>query len=342
MSDMPKLVQRGSTFYVSWYDPVERATKRESLRTKDPGEARRAYASVLLGDVVGNREIVGINVVDMLDAYVREHVNVKVVDKVRQQDACIALKRFFGTKPVRDIDIPLCREYGAHRQKEGVTLSTVRRELGALKAAASHAIKWKRLSLADAPSIESPPESSPKVEWLTKQEVAALLAGGEGKVRDFSVLAYWTGARRRSISRLHISQVDLQRSRIALALEGEAKTKKRRPVVPIFPEMRSTVERLVRETRTGYLFGAPTWDAYPPFVRLCEDVGIPEKKSNPHVLRHSRITHLLMDGVPPYDVARLVGDTVATIERVYGHHCPDYLASTVARKDTGLSEMYGK
>jgi penicillin-binding protein 1A len=35
-------------------------------------------------------------------------------------------------------------------------------------------------------------------------------------------------------------------------------------------------------------------------------------KRNPHILRHSRATHLLMEGVSLWDVAKLLGDTVAT------------------------------
>jgi hypothetical protein len=35
---------------------------------------------------------------------------------------------------------------------------------------------------------------------------------------------------------------------------------------------------------------------------------------------------MLMDK-PIYDVAKLLGDTVATVEKVYGHHSPEYLAS---------------
>jgi hypothetical protein len=38
--------------------------------------------------------------------------------------------------------------------------------------------------------------------------------------------------------------------------------------------------------------------------------------------------NLLQAGVPIYHVARPIGDTVATVERVYGHHA-DYPGETI-------------
>jgi integrase len=106
------------------------------------------------------------------------------------------------------------------------------------------------------------------------------------------------------------------------------RSKKRRPVVPIDPKVRPVVERLLIENAGGvYLFGNK-WDMYKRFKAHMIAIGYTEK-SNPHILRHSRATHLLQDGVPIYDVARLLGDTVATVERVYGHHSADYLAAAI-------------
>ena len=54
------------------------------------------------------------------------------------------------------------------------------------------------------------------------------------------------------------------------------------------------------------------------------DLGV---EGHPHLLRHSRATHMLMDGDSPYKVAKLLGDTLATVERVYGHSDPEFLAT---------------
>jgi integrase len=43
-----------------------------------------------------------------------------------------------------------------------------------------------------------------------------------------------------------------------------------------------------------------------------------------HTLRHTRATWLLQAGVDLWTAAGFLGMTVRTLERVYGHHCPDY------------------
>jgi integrase len=49
------------------------------------------------------------------------------------------------------------------------------------------------------------------------------------------------------------------------------------------------------------------------------------REVSPHTLRHTSIIWLVQRGVPLWEVAGFVGATVDTIERVYGHHAPDYL-----------------
>jgi integrase len=62
------------------------------------------------------------------------------------------------------------------------------------------------------------------------------------------------------------------------------------------------------------------------FWLLCHDCGL---KASPHVLRHTAATWLVMDGVPLREVARLLGNSEAIVEQVYGKHSPDYLRRAV-------------
>lgn len=88
--------------------------------------------------------------------------------------------------------------------------------------------------------------------------------------------------------------------------------------------MEPTLQKLWETGEPRRLFKIQNF--YKPYRILVRSVGI-EDRAYPHIMRHSRATHLLQDGKSIYTVAKLLGDTVTTIERVYGHHSPKSLAA---------------
>jgi integrase len=349
--DIPWLGQRGDVWYANWYDQTERRTKSLSLRTTDQVQAHIRFAAFLTeGRAVFEPEREqGLTVTTALDDYYREHVVVNVVDQSRESRAIEHLKKGFGNMLLKDVDIPACRRYLNMRKtgsiraekstrmktQKGVADATVRKELTCLRAAAGHARRWKRITAAEMPSIELPTAPHREAGWLTHDEFDKVLASASGELRDFILLAYYTGSRKTAIETLTVFQIDLAHNRLNLAKAGEKRTRKRRPIVPIDPAIRDTLARLVDQaTACGKARLFPfDFKSYGRFRRLMTRLGLSDK-ANPHVLRHSRATHLLQDGVSIYDVARLLGDTVETVERVYGHHSTEYLERvlTKARK----------
>lgn len=350
--NIPWLAKRNEVYYANWYEPPHEIngvkqrgrTRTLSLHTGDDAKAAAAFAS-FLGQgqslFASGVETIGLTVAKLLDQYELEHVNVKVADKTRQLNAMVHLRAFFGSTQVKDIDIPASRGYAAARRAGAIgggrrhsgdrakgSDSTIRRELNVLVAAISHARKWKRLNGAD-PVVEltegAPPDDA---KWLTRDEVKALHATATGAIKDFVTLAYYTAARRAAIETLRVDQVNLATGRINFRPAGAAVTKKRRALQAIHPATKTTLERLVREAQDGWLFG-PSVDFYRAYREAARAAGIEDERAHPHVLRHSRATHLLMDGRPPYAVAQLLGDTLTTVLRVYGHHCPDHNAEVL-------------
>lgn len=272
-----------------------------------------------------------------LHDYTREH---KVAAADRRYYAIQALDEHLGDRALSAIDIPACREYMARRHP--VKHSTVRRELGVLQAAANHAHRWRRITAAEMPSIELPPSAEPKTLWLFDDELKRLRDVATGRAKLFIDLAYYTASRKGALERLTWDRVDLAKRRITLAEPGARSTKKRKPVVPM--------DKALHEALASHLYGDEfagrepwvldkTTDIRPSFDAAAKRAnlkmlpardGRPAGRLTPHVLRHTRATHLLQKGVAPYAVAALLGDTVATVLRVYGHHCPNYLAEAIA------------
>lgn len=349
--EVPWLDVRDGVYYINWYDEATKRTKRISTGATDAVEATKCYAAYLTeGHTLfrGDAGSGGLTVSDALDDYWREHVTQHVVDKGRQEDAIGHLKTWFERTRLMDVDIPASRAYanarrmgvvggGKRRHDAAGADSTIRRELVVLQAAANHAARWKRIGPAAVPPtsmpvIEMPRETPQEAKWLTKEELARALAAATGRLRDFILVAYYTGARRASVERLTKFQVDLATGRLNLRAPTEdanqRRSVKRRPVVPIDAKLRPTLERLMAvDPSNSWLFG-DNRDMYRVFREHMEGLGLADK-AHPHILRHSRATHLLQSGVPIYDVARLLGDTVATIERVYGHHSSEYLAEAI-------------
>lgn len=332
-SEAPWLDRRSNGyFYAYWYDAAVRRTRQLALDTKDPIEAKARFGQFLLeGPALYEAAAEGLTVAVCLDQYLREHTP-HVADPMRQHHAATHLSAFFRGTLVKDVDVPKCRAYVAARREGKVgggqrranragSNATIRRELGVLAAAANHAVKWKRMTRAELPVIEMPKVETEETPWYTLQELETLFLLAEGHLLRFIRIAYYTGARRRAVQDLTASQVDWNAGVIYLH-DGGVVTAKRKARVPLFKSIEEDLRWLVANGDGSSLFGGR--DFYRPFRSLCETAGLADK-SHPHILRHTRATHLLQKGKAPYDVAALLGDTVTTVLRTYGHHSPAHL-----------------
>lgn len=262
------------------------------------------------------------DVITILNEYQEEH---RTVASERTMYAIKALSKFFDNTHVKNVTIPLCRQYIAFRMDQGVAMSTTARELTTLRAACNHARKWKRITQEEMPIFEIPSNLPKRETWLLKDELSALMSG-DGTIVDFIKIAYYTGSRRGAIESLEWSQVNFDRKTISLSKQGEIETSKKRPTVPM-GGLESLLRRLYMTKKNEFVLGSDKCRYY-EFEKHCiskgllyvDDVdGRPAGKIVPHTLRHTRATHLLEDGVSIYAVAKLLGDNPTTVQRVYGH-----------------------
>ncbi len=315
-----------------------RRSMRKSTGHSDRVGAEAALGRFLSGRVAADRLTVG----QAIDTYLAEHVmSGPVVDKERQADIANNLRPWFGDKACADVTPADVLAYGQARKtgRAGSRISksdgTLRRELNMLIAALNHAVKSRRMGAGEMPHIPLPAQPGPKDFWLTEQEVADLLAvcttAGRGEL--FVRIALATAARRRSIETLTWAQVDLVAKRIHFNPPGRRQTAKRRVPVPISDALLPHLEA-ASQCRVGdWVLGTSK-----PITRALEVVCRRAFKATgnrrflqvtPHVLRHTWATLAARAGVSMFEVAGVLGDTLATVQRAYLHHSPEHLRSAV-------------
>lgn len=278
---------------------------------------------------------VNMKVTEILHIYKKDKGDVAAL--TRLYSAISNLNCHIGDMNIQCVDVRICRKYAEARKKQkvkrhgeyhSISDSTIARELGVLKAAANHALKWRTIKTHQMPNIEIPKNLPKGKLWLFKDEWMKLSLYANNIMFIYIPLLYQTASRRQAIEKLEWSQVDFTNKVIHLNKPGQVVTKKRRPSIPM-GELYEPMKKLYSERKNNYVLGSGA-DRYKEFIGLVKKAGVynlperdgrPAGKITPHVLRHTRATHLLEAGMSIYKVAQLLGDNPTTVERVYAHAC---------------------
>ena len=192
------------------------------------------------------------------------------------------------------------------------------------------------------------PERPPGRErWLTRSEAARLLLAAwrfrenqKGKATDrrtrrhvarFILVALYTGTRAGAVCAAALEPtegrgwIDLERGIFYRRPQGERKTKKRRPPVPL-------PNRLLAHLRRWHRLGQrspvewnrrPVKDVDKAFRNVANAAGLADV--TPHILRHTAATWLMQLGTDKWEAAEYLGMTADQLDKTYGHHHPDHL-----------------
>jgi len=324
-------------------------SRRHSTNTSVPSEAQAFFARWLMSRDEQHRKSADPTVADILDMYMGGHVREKVVAQDRQEDAVKVLKDGLGHLRPRDVSAAALAKYKSARSSGAINgrkvgVGTIRRELNCLVAACNYARKQRVIPPDAVPFVELPPAPPPKDLWLKEEELFEFLKQADmadDELRLFVYMAAHTASRRGAVMKLTWGQVDFERSVIDFENDGCLRTKKRRVQVP----MTAGVAKLLREAKAKQGDPLPTYrvlhgsfDLYRKFKSLCSAVA--ERTGNdkflavtPHTLRHTWATLAAKNRVPMFEIAGVLGDTMATVERVYAKHHPDHLRRAVGFMD---------
>jgi integrase len=247
------------------------------------------------------------------------------------------VRRWFDDLDVAQITTEEVGAYTQHRFGKGISGTTVRKELGALKAALNWCANKQRnprlLTYEDVPFIALPDENPPRTNWLRPDEaermfgLAANRAGGNEhfnrrRIGLFLCIALETGSRQAAIRDLTWSRVDFATGLIDLRDPHQIATNKRRVQIPMSDKLRPVLESAFarRDPNNSYVLG------HSGAVRTSFNNFIAEHgfDCTPHDLRRTWATLRVMWGAPLDVVAELLGDTTDVVRKHYAQFQPGY------------------
>jgi integrase len=163
-------------------------------------------------------------------------------------------------------------------------------------------------------------------------------------IARFILIGLYTGTRAGAIASaspvqaLGNSYVDLQRGIFYRLAQGHIQTKKRQTPVPLPPRllvhMRRWWDRKLIKRHFVEFNGEAVASVKTGFRRAALLAGL-SGNVTPHTLRHTAATWLMQSGTDRWQAAGYLGMSVEMLEKVYGHHHPDYLQAAVAAIGNG-------
>jgi integrase len=241
-----------------------------------------------------------------------------------------------------------------------VTEAAARRELEDLRAAINH---HRREGLcSEIVSVVLPEKTPSREQWLTRAQAARLLwaawrarqvmrdqrtqrAVGQHVAR-FILVGLYTGSRHAAICNAALmptigrGHVDLDRGVFYRRAKGARETKKRQPPVRLPSRLLAHLRRWqqlgIANQAVVEWNGKPIRSVRKAFAAAVNAARLDSLDGTvtPHVLRHTAATWAMQAGGDLWQIAGFLGMTVEVLERVYGHHHPDFqrdAAEAVAR-----------
>lgn len=239
-------------------------------------------------------------------------------------------------KPSPISHVPLAKLHAKRvrewRDELGLSPGATNRTLIALKAALNLAVREKHASAALAIELRLvkplPGGKNRRDVYLDIKQRRALLKPTKGALRDLIEGVALTGARAGELVKAHVSQFDA-RTKSMTFISGKGNDGPRSRTVPLSPSAVKLFERLTKgKARTDRIFqrddGQPwahsDWDELiREAAKAAELPAEPRTGVCLYTLRHCFITDALLGAIPTLEVARLVGTSVAMIEKHYGH-----------------------
>jgi integrase len=314
-------------FVVTWDDGGARRRHRLDAATLKEAEAEAVD--------VWRRETsrpAGETVATIWAAYRADRQGRRIAEAMRYD--WIRVGPHFGALRPDQITAETCRAYTAGRRAGGMKDGTIWTELGRLRIALRWAAKTGRIERA--PDIERPAAPPPVDRYLTRDEIAHLLAAPSAPhIRLAMLLMLSTAARPTAALELTWDRVDFARGQIDLRLSADG-PRKGRAVVALGPGLRAALLDARAVALTSHVIEhagrGPLGSIKTGFIKAKTAAGLPWLTQ--HQLRHTAAVHMAEAGIAMSVISQFMGhSSTGVTERVYARYSPTYLSEAAATVD---------
>lgn len=340
----PRLTENGGVWYVTYSDGGR--SQRASLRTGDIQVAQERFQGWLKAR---NEDEVSQDPQTFSAAcrmYLEQHgPTVAAPETLKHVLICLIVR--FGDHTLSQItrgDIERFtkeRLEGTFHGRRKVSTGTVRKELGIMRAVFNFMVKKVepkelRVTTKDLSYIPLPPKPPARNRVLSAGEldlirrVSKIPDDGErmSRISRYLWLLMETGARADALRSLTWTQVDFENGIIRLNPWGRNQTTKRRPTIPISDDLIVVLKHAKAEATNDWVLDH-RGQIRKSMERFCERHKLANVTA--HTFRHTLATRMAQAGVSMPEIAAMLGDSIATVEKNYLHMSPQYLRGALAK-----------
>jgi integrase len=237
--------------------------------------------------------------------------------------------------PLSRLRAPRLKKWHIELVSAGLSKASANRTLTALKAALNLAVKHRVVSAVAAQEwadVEPLKGASRRRElFLDVTQRRALLANSEGAVRRLMEAVMHTGCRAGELTNARRSSFDARTKSLTVTGKTGARTiPLTLAAVQVFTQFaKDKLPNAPLLTRPdGKPWAHSDWDGYVKDAAARAEV---PSETCLYTLRHSFITQALLDGVSTLEVSKIVGTSLAMIEKHYGHLVQDTARERLAK-----------
>lgn len=270
------------------------------------------------------------------DEFIEEYLKYSKANKSprsyqRDQITLEHFGRLFSLNTIKDFTPQVLEEYKIKRLEEGVLKETVNRELNTLKNLGTKLVEWGYLSINPVKPVKKfPTKKNKKIRFLTKEEIDLILKHATGQLKTAIMLSLYTGMRAGEVCHLEWKDIDFNKKVITIEAKDDWKPKDSElRIIPLQEKLEKFLLSLNHKNKECKILDIDEDTLSSLMRKLVKKLKI--KDASFHTLRHTFASHLAMQGVDLYTIAKLLGHASVETTEIYAHLSPQHFQDIIKK-----------